>query len=162
MSAKGDMKHVIIYTDGSCRGNPGRGGYGAVLCYKNHRKELSGGFRNTTNNRMEILAAVIALETLKEPCQVTLHSDSKYVVNAITKGWAARWRKNNWKRNKTDYAQNPDLWERFLNVLERHQVKMVWVKGHAGIAENERCDELCTSAADSVNLSVDTYFEENS
>jgi ribonuclease HI len=136
----------MLYTDGACSGNPGPGGCGAVLLYKNKRKELSSGYRQTTNNRMEILSVIIGLETLKEPCKVNLYSDSRYVIDAIQKGWAHRWRRNNWMRNKKDPALNKDLWERLLNLLAQHQVTCHWVKGHAGNPENERCDELAREA----------------
>jgi len=143
------MKKVIIYTDGGCLGNPGPGGYGVVLLYGPHRKELSGGFKRTTNNRMELLACIKGLEALKEPCRVDLYSDSKYVVDGINKGWAQRWRANNWLRNRKarSRAINTDLWQRLLDLLEKHEVKMHWVKGHAGIQENEVCDQLANQAA---------------
>jgi ribonuclease HI len=153
------LKHVTIYTDGACLGNPGRGGYGVVLLFKSHRKELSGGFRLTTNNRMEILASVVALEALKEKCQITLHSDSQYLVNAVQQGWAVRWRANNWRRNKRDMAQNPDLWERVLACTERHNVEFRWLRGHAGNPENERCDQLAAAAAEGENLAADIGYE---
>ncbi|MCL2499416.1 MAG: ribonuclease HI [Defluviitaleaceae bacterium] len=140
------MKEVILYTDGACSGNPGPGGYGAVLLYKNRRKELSGGYNQTTNNRMEMLSVIIGLETLKEPCKVNLYSDSRYVIDAIDKGWALRWKKNGWMRNKKEPALNADLWERLLTLLQRHQVTCHWVKGHAGNPENERCDALARTA----------------
>ena len=140
------MKNITIYTDGACSGNPGPGGYGAVLLHNSHRKELSGADPATTNNRMEMLAAIIALEALKEPCDVALYSDSKYLVDAIQQGWAARWKQNNWKRNKKDPALNVDLWERLLALLDKHQVSFHWVKGHAGNPENERCDVLARAA----------------
>ena len=140
------MKAVEIYTDGACSGNPGIGGYGAVLLFGAARKELSGGFRLTTNNRMEIFAAIAALEALKEPCRVTLYSDSRYVVDAVEKGWALKWSRNSWMRNKTEKALNPDLWKRLLALLGAHNVKFVWVKGHASNAENNRCDELARAA----------------
>ena len=145
------MKKVTIYTDGACSGNPGPGGYGVVLLHKSHRKELSGGEAQTTNNRMEIMAAIIGLEALKEPCQVALYSDSKYVVDAIKEGWALRWRQNNWMRNKKDPALNPDLWERLLTLLTKHEVTFNWVKGHAGNPENERCDVLARQAINSAD-----------
>jgi ribonuclease HI len=143
------MKKVTIYTDGGCLGNPGPGGYGVVLLYGPHRKELSGGFKRTTNNRMELLACIKGLEALKEPCRVDLYSDSKYVVDGINKGWARRWRANNWLRNRKarSRAINTDLWQRLLDLLEKHEVKMHWVKGHAGIQENEVCDQLANLAA---------------
>ncbi|NLL70806.1 MAG: ribonuclease HI [Epulopiscium sp.] len=136
------MKHVTIYTDGACSGNPGPGGYGIVLLYHEFRKELFGGEVETTNNRMELLAVIKALEALKEPCQVTLYSDSKYVVDAIEKGWVFKWKKNSWMRNKKEKALNVDLWERLLPLLDFHAVRFVWVKGHADNVENERCDFL--------------------
>ena len=136
------MKTVIIYTDGACSGNPGPGGWGAVLKYGEHRRELFGGEKNTTNNRMELTAVIESLSALKEPCIVELYSDSKYIIDAVTKGWAVRWRDNGWKRNKKEAALNPDLWQKLLELLELHQVNWHWVKGHAGEAENERCDFL--------------------
>ncbi|MCL2572512.1 MAG: ribonuclease HI [Defluviitaleaceae bacterium] len=140
------MKHIIMYTDGACSGNPGPGGYGVVLLHNNHRKELSGADPQTTNNRMEMLAAIIGLEALNQSCKVDIYSDSKYLVEAIQKGWAIRWKQNNWMRNKKDPALNPDLWERLLNLLSKHQVNFHWVKGHAGNPENERCDVLARAA----------------
>lgn len=136
------MKTVIIYTDGACSGNPGPGGWGAVLKYGEHRRELCGGEKNTTNNRMELTAVIQSLSALKEPCIVELYSDSKYIIDAVTKGWAVRWRDNGWKRNKKEAALNPDLWQKLLELLELHQVNWHWVKGHAGEIENERCDFL--------------------
>jgi ribonuclease HI len=136
-----------MYTDGACSGNPGPGGYGTVLIYNTYRKELSDGFKQTTNNRMEISGVIAGLEALKEPCAVNLYSDSRYVVDAIEKGWAARWRRNGWMRNKEEPALNADLWERLLVLLDKHNVKFNWVKGHAGNKENERCDELARKAA---------------
>ena len=153
------MKHVKLYTDGGCINNPGPGGYGVVLLYDSHRKELSGGYRLTTNNRMEILAAIIGLETLKEPCRITLYSDSQYLVNAIEKGWAQRWQADGWKRNKKEKALNPDLWERLLELCTTHKVMFEWVRGHAGHSENERCDELATTAARGSSLMVDEGYE---
>ena len=135
------MKHVDIYTDGACRGNPGPGGWGAVLVYNGHEKELSGGHPETTNNRMELTAVITALATLKEPCEVTLTSDSKYVIDGITKGWI--------KGDKTP-ALNPELWDALLTQVDRHKVEFVWVKGHAGHPYNERCDALATAYADSL------------
>ncbi len=136
------MKKVEIFTDGACSGNPGPGGYGVVLRYNGAEKELSGGEALTTNNRMELTAAIVGLSALKEKCIVTLYSDSKYLVDAINCGWARKWRENGWMRNKRDAAQNPDLWERLLELLDMHEVSLVWVKGHAGHPENERCDRL--------------------
>lgn len=142
-----NLKQVEIFTDGACSGNPGPGGFGVVMKYMQHRKEVSGGAADTTNNRMELLAAVTGLELLNERCHVTLYSDSKYVVDAIEKGWAVKWRANGWMRNKKAPALNPDLWERLLALLDKHEVNFVWVKGHAGHPENERCDRLAVQAA---------------
>ena len=152
-------KKVVIYTDGACTGNPGAGGYGAVLIYNGHRKEISGGYRLTTNNRMEMMAAIAALQSLKEECTVKLHSDSKYLVDAVTKGWAKKWQANGWKRNKKDKAKNPDLWQKMLDLCQQHQVEFVWVKGHAGIPENERCDVLAVAAAKERNLPPDDGYQ---
>ena len=150
---------VTIYTDGACIGNPGPGGYGAVLIHGGARKELSGGFRLTTNNRMEMLAAIVGLAALKEPCEVTLYSDSRYVVDAMEKGWAERWRANGWRRNKKEYAVNPDLWERLLDLTGKHNVAFKWVRGHAGNRENERADRLAAEAAKGARLAVDEVYE---
>ncbi|ABO50966.1 RNase HI [Desulforamulus reducens MI-1] len=150
-----NLKEITMYTDGACSGNPGPGGYGVVMLYKGHRKELSAGFRDTTNNRMELLATIVGLETLKEKCNVNLYTDSQYVVNAIEKGWAKKWRANGWMRNKKEPALNPDLWERLLKLCEFHNVKFNWVKGHAGHPENERCDQLAVAAAKQPNLPLD-------
>ena len=145
------MKHVDIYTDGACRGNPGHGGWGAILVYQGHEKELSGGEELTTNNRMELMAAISALEMLKEPCEVTLYSDSKYMIDSITKGWVYSWRSKGWKKADKSPALNPDLWEKLIGLLEKHTVYFVWVRGHNGHAYNERCDTLATTFADSFN-----------
>ncbi|MBR2916813.1 MAG: ribonuclease HI [Clostridia bacterium] len=136
------MKKVEIYTDGACSGNPGPGGYGVILRYGEIEKELSGGEENTTNNRMELTAAIVGLSALKEPCRVTLYSDSKYLIDAIEQGWVYKWKENGWMRNKKEKAQNPDLWKELLTLLEEHEVNLVWVKGHDGHSENERCDKL--------------------
>lgn len=138
-------KTVELFTDGACSGNPGPGGWGAILRYKGHEKELSGGEAETTNNRMELTAAIEGLAALKEPCAVTLYSDSKYLIDAVTKGWALSWRRNGWKKADKKPALNVDLWERLLQLLERHSVTLVWVKGHAGHPENERCDALAVA-----------------
>ena len=143
------MKHVDIYTDGACRGNPGRGGWGAILVYGGVEKELSGGERETTNNRMELTAVISALSALRERCEVTLTSDSKYVIDAITKGWAVSWRQKGWRKADKSPALNVDLWEQLLALLDRHEVTFVWVRGHNGHPYNERCDELATAIADS-------------
>lgn len=146
---------ITIYTDGAAKGNPGNGGYGVVMLYKQHRKELSEGFRNTTNNRMELLAVIVALETLKnEGSRVTIYSDSKYVVDSVEKGWLWNWVKKGFANKK-----NPDLWKRFIPAYKRHQVNFQWVKGHAGIPENERCDELAVEAAEAPNLPADEGYE---
>lgn len=152
------MKKIDIYTDGACSGNPGAGGYGIVMLYKGARKELSQGYRVTTNNRMEMLAVIKALECLKEPCQVTLYSDSKYVVDSITKGWVYGWKKRGWIKSDKKKALNVDLWERLLPLLEKHQVEFVWVKGHAENVENERCDELARGAIASGELLEDENY----
>lgn len=151
-------KEVIIYTDGACSGNPGAGGYGAVLLYGDKRKELSQGYRMTTNNRMEVLAVIKALEILKGQCSVTLYSDSKYVVDAIEKGWVKKWKANGWKRNQKELASNIDLWERLLELLEKHHVVFHWVKGHADNIENERCDFLARKAIEYGNLLEDEKY----
>lgn len=136
------MKKVYIYTDGACSGNPGAGGWGAILSYNGHKKELSGFEAETTNNRMELTAVISALEALKEPCEVILTTDSKYICDGIEKGWARSWRARGWIKSDKKPALNPDLWERLLELTERHNVSFVWVKGHAGHPENERCDQL--------------------
>ena len=141
------MKDVEIFTDGACQGNPGPGGWGSILRYNNHEKEISGGEKYTTNNRMEITAVLEAIRLLKEPCNITLYSDSQYVCNAIEKGWAKKWRSNSWMRTKKDPAINADLWEQLLTIIEKHNLNIVWVKGHAGHPENERCDQLAVAAA---------------
>lgn len=136
------MKYIELFTDGACSGNPGPGGWGVVLRYNGHEKELSGGEKNTTNNRMELTAAIKGLSALKEPCKVRLVTDSKYLADGITKGWAKSWRENNWRKADKKKALNPDLWEELLNLIETHDVTIDWVKGHAGHPENERCDKL--------------------
>ena len=140
------MKHVTIYTDGACSGNPGPGGWGAILSYGGREKELSGGAAETTNNRMELTAAIEALAQLKEPCAVTLCSDSKYVVDGMDRGWAAGWRRKGWRRADGSPALNPDLWERLLSLCETHQVTFVWVRGHGDNPHNNRCDQLAVAA----------------
>ena len=147
---------VVIYTDGSSRGNPGPGGYGTVLMFGPHRKELSEGYRRTTNNRMELLAVIKGLEALKKDgLDVLIYSDSKYVVDAVEKGWLWGWQKKGFKDKK-----NPDLWQRFIPLYKKQRVKFQWVKGHAGIPENERCDELAVEAAMGANLQADAGFEQ--
>ena len=143
------MKQVEVYTDGACSGNPGPGGWGAVLRYrfdgKVYEKELSGGDASTTNNRMELMAVIEALSLLKEPCKVNLYSDSQYVCNALKLGWAKKWQANGWMRNKKEKALNPELWEKLLTLCDKHEVEPIWVKGHAGHPENERCDRLAVA-----------------
>lgn len=141
------MKKVEIFTDGACSGNPGPGGWGAILRYKETEKEISGGEALTTNNRMELMAVISALKMLKEPCDVTLYSDSQYVCNALKLGWAKKWKANNWMRNKKERALNPELWDELLTLYDYHNVDVVWVKGHAGHIENERCDKLAVAQA---------------
>lgn len=139
------QKYVEIFTDGACSGNPGPGGWGVVLRFGPHEKELSGGEANTTNNRMELTAAIEGLSALKESCNVLLVTDSKYVADGITQGWAESWRKNGWRKADKKPALNPDLWEKLLDLLEKHTVNIKWVKGHAGHPENERCDQLAVA-----------------
>lgn len=141
------MKKVEIFTDGACSGNPGPGGWGAILRYNGIEKELSGGEKNTTNNRMELTGVIMALKALKEPCEVTLYSDSQYVCNALKLGWAKKWKQNNWMRNKKEPALNPELWDELLQLYDKHAVTINWVRGHNGHPENERCDRLAVSAA---------------
>ncbi|MCL2561292.1 MAG: ribonuclease HI [Rikenellaceae bacterium] len=149
------MPQVTAYTDGSALGNPGPGGYGVVLLAPpRHRKELSAGFRRTTNNRMELMAVCVALEALRTPCEVTVYSDSRYVVDAVEKGWVFGWEKKGFSGKK-----NPDLWMRFLAVYRRHRVRLVWVKGHAGNPENERCDALAVAAAGGRELAEDEGYD---
>ncbi len=139
------MKYIELFTDGACSGNPGPGGWGVVLRYQGHEKELCGGDRNTTNNRMELTAAIMGLSALKEPCKVRLVTDSKYVADGITKGWAESWQKNGWRKADKKPALNPDLWEQLLKLIKTHDVTIEWVKGHAGHPENERCDHLAVN-----------------
>ena len=141
------MKEVTIYTDGACSGNPGPGGWGAILDYKGKRREISGGEPKTTNNRMELTAALEALKMLKEPCKVRLYSDSEYLINAMTKGWAAGWKKRGWMKADKTPAKNPDLFEELLTLCTYHEVQFVWVKGHASNPDNNRCDELAVAAS---------------
>ena len=141
------MTEVTIYTDGACSGNPGPGGYGVLLISGTNRKELSGGEAETTNNRMELTAVIVGLEALKRRCAVTLYSDSKYVVDMVEQGWMKRWRANGWRRSKTEAAKNADLLERLWALLQRHEVRFVWVKGHASNPMNNRCDELAVAAS---------------
>jgi len=153
------MKKVYVYTDGACSGNPGKGGYGAILMYNGVKKELSQGFISTTNNRMELLAAITALEALKEPCEVVLTSDSKYLTDSVNQGWMEKWKSNNWYRTKNEKAKNLDLFKRLDIQMQRHKIEFVWVKGHAGHPENERCDQLATTAINGENLIEDVIEE---
>ena len=141
-------KTVTIYTDGACSGNPGPGGWGAILCYGGAKKEMSGGEKQTTNNRMELTGVISALRALKEPCIVELYSDSKYVIDALSKGWAVSWRRNGWKKADKKPALNPDLWEELLRLTAVHRVEFHWIKGHAGHPYNERCDRLAVAQAE--------------
>jgi len=145
MSINPARKTVIIYTDGACSGNPGPGGWGAILEYRSHKMEISGGAKNTTNNRMELLGVISALERLKEPCIVDLYSDSKYIIDAMTQGWAVKWKAKGWMRTAKEPTKNPDLWERLLHLCAYHDVRFHWVKGHATNLKNNRCDELAVS-----------------
>jgi len=139
------MKKILLYTDGACSGNPGPGGWGAVMQFGEHERELSGGEAHTTNNRMELTAVIKGLLALKEPCEVVVTSDSKYVVDSIEKGWARSWKRNGWKKADKKPALNADLWEELLRLLDIHKVEFKWIKGHAGHPENERCDELAVA-----------------
>ena len=152
-------KNVEIYTDGACKGNPGPGGYGVVLVSGDRKKELSGGFRKTTNNRMELLACIEGLRSLNRPCKVVLTSDSKYVVNAMVKGWAKKWRSRGWRLSPSKPAKNPDLWMQLLDLCETHEVQFEWVKGHSEHPENERCDELAVAASNGKDLPADLDFK---
>jgi len=145
----------IIFSDGGCSKNPGPGGYGVVMMLGGKRKELSGGFARTTNNRMELTACIVGLEALEGPCSITVCSDSQYVVNGIMKGWAKRWKSNNWMRNRDEAAENSDLWSRLLDLCEKHDVRFEWVRGHSGHPENERCDELAVEMTHRANLPPD-------
>ncbi|MDA8125272.1 MAG: ribonuclease HI [Deltaproteobacteria bacterium] len=149
---------IVVYTDGGCRGNPGPGGYGVLIDEGGKRRELARGYRLTTNNRMELMACIAALRALQPGAEVILHSDSRYVVNGIEKGWARKWRANGWMRTKTEPAQNSDLWEELLGLCEKRQVRFFWVHGHAGQAENERCDQLATTAAQGPDLLEDRGY----
>ncbi|HAP93907.1 MAG TPA: ribonuclease HI [Desulfotomaculum sp.] len=149
---------VEIYTDGACSGNPGPGGYGIILKYKDVEKELSGGFLHTTNNRMELMAVIKGLEALKQPCRVTLYSDSQYIINAINKGWINKWRANNWFRSKDKPAKNADLWKKLLSSAEKHKITWIWVKGHSTNTYNNRCDQLAVEASIKHPLPADEGF----
>lgn len=153
------MKEIIIYTDGSSLGNPGPGGYGIVICDEGKNKELSKGFRKTTNNRMEVLAAIVALESIEKNGKVVIYSDSSYLVNAVNQRWLDKWQKNGWKTANKKPVKNMDLWKRLLIQLKKHSIRWVWVKGHAGNKNNERCDVLAVEAAKSQNLLADEGYE---
>lgn len=157
--------HVLIYTDGSSRGNPGPGGYGTILEYTDtqgqiHIREYAGGFRQTTNNRMELLGVITGLEALNRPCQVDIYSDSQYVVRAFNEAWIQGWIQKNWKLGTKNPVKNIDLWKRLLAAMKPHEVRYNWVKGHAGHPQNERCDALATQAADGKELQIDAGYEE--
>ena len=153
-----ELKQINIFTDGSCLGNPGPGGYGVVMTYKNHQKELSGGFLLTTNNRMELLAPILALESLKEPCNIVLTSDSQYMRQGITQ-WIHGWKKKNWVTSAKKPVKNVDLWKRLDSASQKHSVDWLWVKGHSGHPENERCDDLARTAAESSPANVDEGYQ---
>jgi ribonuclease HI len=152
------MHYVEIHTDGSCLNNPGRGGYGAILTCKQKYKELSGGYRLTTNNRMELIACIAALAALKVKCSVTVYSDSKYLVEPISKGWVANWKRKNWRRSDGKQVENIDLWEKLISLIEQHQVQFEWVQGHNGNQKNERCDQLAREAANGSALLEDSGY----
>jgi ribonuclease HI len=149
------MKKVMIFTDGACSGNPGPGGYGVIMRCDSREKELSGGFKNTTNNRMELMGAIAALEALKEPCEAIITTDSQYLVNAVEKGWVYSWKQNGWRKKDKKMALNIDLWERLLVSLALHKVTFHWIRGHMGHAENERCDALAVAASMAPGLPED-------
>lgn len=155
------MKEIQIYTDGACSGNPGPGGYGVVLCYGEHRKELGAGFARTTNNRMELSAAIAGLAALREPCAVKLYSDSSYLVNAVVKKWLPRWKRCGWRKADKQPVANVDLWEKLLLLTARHPTEFIWVKGHASNVLNNRCDELARNASAGKNLPADAGFQES-
>jgi ribonuclease HI len=154
-----DRPHVDIFTDGGAIGNPGPGGYGVILRCGDLVREISGGYRLTTNNRMEIMAAIVGLEALKRPSRVTIHTDSQYLANAMTENWARKWRARGWKRAGGQPALNPDLWERLLQLADQHEVRFHWIRGHAGHPENERADRLAVQAAMQPNLPRDEGYE---
>lgn len=146
-----ELTKVDLFTDGACSGNPGPGGYGAILRCGKFEKEISGGEAETTNNRMELMAVICGLEALNRRCSVTIYSDSRYFVDGIEKGWAKSWRSNGWRKGDKSPAKNPDLWERLLNLLDEHEVRLVWLKGHAGHPENERCDAMAVAQSQKFN-----------
>lgn len=153
------MNQVKIYTDGACQGNPGPGGYAAILVCKENRREVSGGFRRTTNNRMEMMAAIAALSALKTPCEVAIFSDSKYLVDAMSKKWYVRWKANSWQTAEKNPVKNCDLWRQLIDLCSKHRTIFLWVRGHAGHQENERCDALAVHACKGKSLPIDEGFE---
>ncbi|NPV08594.1 MAG: ribonuclease HI [Anaerolineae bacterium] len=153
-----DRPHVDIFTDGGAIGNPGPGGYGVILRCRGKERQISGGFRLTTNNRMELMAAIVGLEALKRPSKVTIHTDSQYLANAMTRNWARKWRAQGWMRGRGRPALNPDLWERLLELVDRHEVRFHWIRGHAGHPENERADRLSMQAASRPDLPADEGY----
>lgn len=155
------LPEVVIYSDGGAEPNPGRGGYGVILTHRSHKKELSQGYRHTTNNRMELMGVITGLEALKTRSKVKIYTDSRYVVDGIEKGWARKWKSKGWYRTKNEKAINADLWARLLELLEKHEVSFFWVRGHNGHAQNERCDTLATLALKRDNLEEDTGFMPN-
>ena len=157
---KNIRKKVVIYTDGACSGNPGPGGYGIIMQYNGVSREFSDGFTRTTNNRMELLAAVTALQNLKEPCSVTIHSDSQYLINGMTKGWAESWQKNGWRLKSRKPAQNTDLWKKLLSLSKIHDIEFVWVKGHSENEFNNRCDVLAVAASKEPKNEDTKYLEQ--
>jgi ribonuclease HI len=156
-----EVNPVLIYTDGACTGNPGPGGYGVIVKQHNGSQEYAQGYRLTTNNRMELMAAIVGLGSLKQRSHVKLYTDSKYVADAINLGWVDAWRARGWRKADKSKVLNPDLWQQFVHLLEQHKVEMIWVKGHAGHPENERCDKLAVDAAHGKNLMVDTGYEQS-
>jgi ribonuclease HI len=154
-----ELKSVLVYTDGACRGNPGPGGYGVVLIYGKHRRELSAGYRWTTNNRMELVALINGLQALKEPCQVEIVSDSKYLLDAFREQWLSKWKRNGWRTTSKQLVQNRDLWEELDRLLSAHKPHFRWIKGHSVAAENNRCDQLAVIASNSKDLLIDEAYE---
>jgi ribonuclease HI len=152
------LQEVEIYTDGACSGNPGSGGYGIVLKHRDNIKEISGGYRQTTNNRMELIAVITGLEALKRTCEVKLYSDSKYIIDAVNKGWTKKWKENGWRRDRNKPVKNVDLWIKILNLAERHKITWVWVKGHDENVFNNRCDKLAQEAINKQPLQEDLGF----
>jgi len=156
---KSDLPQVVIYTDGACTGNPGPGGYGVILKSSRHRKEISAGYRRTTNNRMELMAVIAGLAAVKVHSQITLYTDSQYIADSINQRWVFQWKEKGWRRGKREKAQNIDLWEKILQLLDEHQVEVKWVRGHVGNPENERADVLAVQASRNPHLLIDEYYE---